>query len=60
MAAEFEIRRSEDQQYYFVLQADNNEIVVTSEMYTSKASAQNGIAVVKRLAPSAPVNDTTD
>ena len=56
---EFEIRRSKDDQFYFVLQAANNEIVAVSEMYTAKASAKNGIDAVKRLATTAPINDTT-
>ncbi len=60
MAAEFEIRRAQDDQFYFVLQAENNEIVATSEMYTTKAAAKNGIEAVKRVAPTAPINDTTD
>ena len=57
--AEFEIRRSSDGHFYFVLQADNNEIVATSEMYTRKESALNGVDVVKRIAANATVNDTT-
>jgi uncharacterized protein YegP (UPF0339 family) len=59
MAAEFEIRRSSDGKFYFVLQAENNEIIAVSEMYERKASAQNGIDAVKRIAATAPVNDTT-
>ena len=43
-----------------MLQAENNEIVATSEMYTAKAGAKNGIEAVKRLAARAPINDTTD
>lgn len=57
--AEFEVRRSSDDQFYFVLQADNNEIVATSEMYTRKQSCLDGIGVVKRIAADATVNDTT-
>ena len=59
MAAEFEIRRAKDDQYYFVLQADNNEIIAQSEMYKQKSSAINGIEAVKKVAPGAPINDTT-
>ncbi len=59
MAAEFEIRRAKDDQYYFVLQAENNEIIARSEMYKAKASAINGIEAVKRIAGDAPINDTT-
>jgi hypothetical protein len=60
MVAEFEIRLADDGQFYFVLQADNNEIVATSEMYKAKASAKNGIEAVKRVAATAPINDTTN
>ncbi|MDP6605305.1 MAG: YegP family protein [Dehalococcoidia bacterium] len=57
--AEFEVRRSRTDQFYFVLQADNNEIVATSEMYTRKQSCLGGIDVVKRIEQTAMVNDTT-
>lgn len=60
MPAEFEIRKSSNDKFYFVLQAENNEIIATSEMYEQKASALNGIEAVKRVAPGAPINDTTD
>jgi len=59
MAAEFEIRRAKDDQYYFVLQAENNEIIARSEMYKAKASAINGIEAIKRIAGDAPINGTT-
>jgi uncharacterized protein len=32
------------QPYHFVLRADNNQVVLTSENYTTKQSAQSGIA----------------
>lgn len=58
--AEFEIRQSSDgQSYYFVLQADNNEIVATSERYARKNAVFNGIEAVRRAAAIASVNDTT-
>ncbi len=59
MPAEFEIRLANDGQFYFVLQADNNEIVDMSEMYKKKDSAKNGIEAVKRVAATAPIHDTT-
>ena len=46
MAGTFEIKRAKDGQFYFNLKARNGEIILTSEMYTTKASAQNGIASV--------------
>lgn len=47
----FIIRRSRDNQYYFNLHAINSEIVLTSEMYTTKQNCHKGIASVKLHAP---------
>ena len=51
MAGKFEIKKSKDNQFYFNLKAGNGEIILTSEMYKAKASADNGIASVKTNAP---------
>ena len=56
----FEIKKSEDGQFYFTLKAENHEIIATSEMYTTKQNCQNGIDSVKTNAPNAEVVDTTD
>ena len=56
----FKIKDAKDGQYYFTLQADNNEIIATSEMYTTKQGCQNGIESVKENAPDAPVEDETN
>lgn len=37
----------------FVLIADNNEPLLTSEPYNTKGAALDGIAIVRRLAPTA-------
>ena len=50
MAARFEIKKAKNGQFYFNLRAGNNEIILSSEMYTTKASAKNGIASVKKNA----------
>lgn len=50
MAATFELSKSSDGQFRFVLKGDNGETVLTSELYQSKASAENGIASVKKNA----------
>jgi uncharacterized protein len=50
MAAMFELSKSSDGQFRFVLKGDNGETVLTSELYQSKASAENGIASVKKNA----------
>lgn len=56
----FVIYRSSDRQYYFVLKGGNSEIIVTSETYTTKQSAKDGIAAVKRIAPNASTVDMAD
>lgn len=43
----FVIRRSRDDQFYFVIKSDNNEIVATSEMYYVKQSAIRTIDSIK-------------
>jgi len=59
MAERFEIKKSANGQFYFTLIAPNNEIIATSEMYTTKQNCQNGIESVKRNAPSADIQDKT-
>jgi len=39
-------KRAKDGQFYFNLKARNGEIILTSETYTTKASAQNGVTSV--------------
>jgi uncharacterized protein len=51
MAGKFEIKKSSDNQFYFNLKAGNGEIILTSEMYKAKNSAENGIDSVKTNAP---------
>lgn len=57
--AEFEIKKSTNNQYFWRFQANNNEIVAQSETYTTKAACKNGIEVVKREAANASVKDNT-
>lgn len=48
----FQIKKSKDEQYYFVLKAKNGEpILNASEMYTTKQACKDGIASVKTNAP---------
>ncbi|AMO98239.1 hypothetical protein CAter282_0290 [Collimonas arenae] len=47
MAASYVLKKSVDGQFYFLLQASNGEVVLNSEMYVAKASAENGIASVQ-------------
>jgi uncharacterized protein len=58
--ATFELYQGSDNQYRWRLKSANGQIIATGgEGYTSKAGAQNGIAAVKRDAPTAPVEDLT-
>lgn len=60
MAGKFEIYQSSNGEYRFRLKAGNAEIIATSEGYTSKASAKNGIESVQNNAPGATVDDLTE
>lgn len=44
---------------YFVLTAPSGEPIGTSEMYSSIAAREAGIAAVKRIAPGAWIDDKT-
>ena len=48
MSGWYEISQAKDGQYRFVLKAGNGEIILTSELYKAKASAENGIASVQK------------
>ena len=48
MAGWFELKKASNGQYHFSLKAGNGEIILTSEMYVTKASASNGIASVQK------------
>ncbi|HAU5635930.1 YegP family protein [Citrobacter amalonaticus] len=47
MSGWFELSKSSNEQFRFVLKAGNGEIILTSELYTTKAAAENGIASVR-------------
>ncbi len=51
MAGWFELNKSSENQFRFVLKAGNGEIILTSELYTSKAAAEKGIASVQSNSP---------
>jgi len=51
MAGKFELKESSNGQYHFNLKAGNGQIILSSEMYDSKSSAENGIASVQKNAP---------
>ena len=51
MAGKFELRKSSNGQYRFVLKASNGQSILTSELYTERRGALNGVESVKRNAP---------
>jgi uncharacterized protein YegP (UPF0339 family) len=51
MPARFQLKTTSDGQFMFNLLAGNNQVVLTSERYTSKAAAQDGITSVANNAP---------
>lgn len=53
----FVLAKASNGQYKFVLKAPNGEVIATSETYSSKAGAENGIESVKKNAPIAEVID---
>lgn len=51
MPAQYVLQKAVNGQFYFHLTAENNEKILASEMYTSKAGALNGIESVKVNSP---------
>jgi uncharacterized protein YegP (UPF0339 family) len=50
MAGWFELTKSSDGQFRFVLKAGNAETILSSELYATRAAAENGIASVRKNA----------
>ena len=48
MACKFEIKKAGNGELFFNLLAANGQIILSSEMYKAKASAQNGIESVRK------------
>ncbi|MEO6809457.1 MAG: YegP family protein [Isosphaeraceae bacterium] len=51
MAGWFELSNSSDGQFRFVLKSEDDAILITSELYKAKNSAENGIASVQTNSP---------
>jgi uncharacterized protein YegP (UPF0339 family) len=58
--ANYERKASSKGESYFVLKSANQEVIGTSEMYSSASAMEDGIASVKDNAPGATVVDLTD
>lgn len=50
MAGKFELKQSDSGKFHFNLKAGNGQIILSSEMYESRAAAENGIASVQKNA----------
>ncbi len=48
MAGYYEIKVAKDGQFHFNLKAGNHEIILSSELYTTRAACENGIASVQK------------
>ncbi|WP_299189124.1 YegP family protein [uncultured Aquimarina sp.] len=46
----FELKNEEGNSYHFTLKAKNGQVILSSEVYNSKAAAVNGIASVQKNA----------
>lgn len=53
----FDRKTAKDGSPYFNLKASNGQVIGKSEMYTSTAAMENGIASVKKNAPDAGIDD---
>ncbi len=60
MAGKFELKTSSNGKFFFNLLASNGQIILSSEMYESKASALSGIESVKKNAGDAARYDKLD
>ncbi|MFH1115008.1 MAG: YegP family protein [Pseudomonadota bacterium] len=50
MAGAFELKKSGSEQFMFNLKASNGQVILTSELYKKRASAENGIESVRKHA----------
>lgn len=50
MAGKFELKEAANGQFHFNLKAGNGQIILSSEMYSSRSAAENGIASVQKNA----------
>ena len=55
----YDRKTSTNGKYYFNLEAVNNQVIGTSEMYETAAGRDKGIESVKTNAPTAVINDQT-
>ena len=51
MAGKYELKKSSNGKFMFNLKAANGQVILTSQMYASRASAENGIESVRKNSP---------
>ena len=56
----WKIKKSKDEQFYFTLSASNGEVILTSEMYTTKENAYKGIDAIRENVDSLIWEDITE
>jgi len=56
----YELKVAKDGQFMFNLKAANGQVILTSELYKTKASAENGVASVMNNASSAVIKEVTE
>jgi uncharacterized protein len=59
MAGKFVLTKSDKGSFHFNLGAANGEVIATSQSYTTKGAAQNGIDAVRKVSADAIVDDQT-
>ena len=52
-APRFEIRKAANNEWFFTLKAANGEVILVSETYKQKQSAQDTVNAIKRIAADA-------
>ena len=57
--SKFERLEAKNGSPYFNLKAGNNQVIGSSEMYSSTSAMENGVSSVKNNAPNASVDDLT-
>ena len=55
----YELKEAKNGKFHFNLKASNGQVILSSQMYASKAGAQGGMESVMKNAPAAEVNDET-
>ena len=51
----FEIRKASNDEWFFTLKAANGEVILVSETYKQKQSAQDTVTAIKRIAADAEI-----